>query len=108
MDLPTDFWVAALLRRVEQAGGFATVSRKGDARYGSVLIKVLNQRTRDAKLYRQARQGEETVWMRPIETVNEPDLDAYITRQVGYDSDLWVIEIEDTQGRTFLTEKVVE
>ena len=42
MLLSTDIWVAALIRRVELGGGFAVVARKGDARAGSVLVKVLN------------------------------------------------------------------
>ena len=42
MMLSTDIWVAALIRRVELAGSFAVVVRKGDARAGSVLVKVLN------------------------------------------------------------------
>ena len=43
MMLSTDIWVAALIRRVELAGSFAVVVRKGDARAGSVLVKVLNR-----------------------------------------------------------------
>ncbi|EGF91326.1 hypothetical protein ABI_27410 [Asticcacaulis biprosthecium C19] len=106
MLLSADLWVGALLRRVGQAGSFAHVSRKGDARAGSVIVKVLNQRTLDAYVLREATTGEESIWMRPVETVSEPDLDAWITRQIRYDPDLWVIEIEDAEGRHFLTEKV--
>jgi hypothetical protein len=113
MLLSADLWVGALLRRVEQAGSFAYVARKGDARGGAVIVKVVNLRTRDAYVLREAQSGEglagdETVWMRPVETVNEPDIDAWIARQVRFDPDLWIIEIEDAQGRHFLTEKVMD
>lgn len=106
MLLSADLWVGALLRRVEQAGSFAYVARKGDARYGSVLVKVVNLRTRDVYVLREAQTGETTVWMKPVETLTEDDLDAYVARQVRYDPDLWVIEIEDAEGRHFLTEPV--
>ena len=111
MLLSADLWVGALLRRVELAGSFAYVARKGDARYGSVLVKVMNLRTREAFVLREATKGEETVWMRPVSGVkggslNETDIDAYIARQVGNDPDLWVVEIEDVEGRHFLTETV--
>ncbi len=106
MLLSADFWVSALLRRVEQAGSFAYIARKGDARYGSVLVKVMNQRTRDVYVLREASKGEETVWMKPVDSLTEVDLDAYIARQTRYDPDLWVVEIEDVEGRHFLTETV--
>ncbi len=106
MLLAADFWVSALLRRVEQAGSFAYIAKRGDKSYGSVLIKVMNLRTREAYVLREAQTGEETTWMRPIDVRAEVDLDAWIARQIKYDADLWVVEIEDVDGRHFLTEKV--
>ncbi|MDV6331881.1 DUF1491 family protein [Asticcacaulis sp. 201] len=106
MLLSADIWVSALLRRVEQAGSFAYIARRGDRNYGSVLVKVLNLRSRDVYVLREAQKGDTTVWMRPVETVTEADLDDWIARQVRYDSDLWVVEIEDAEGRHFLTEPV--
>ncbi|ESQ86049.1 hypothetical protein AEAC466_02355 [Asticcacaulis sp. AC466] len=106
MLLSADIWVSALLRRVEQAGSFAYIARRGDRNYGAVLVKVLNLRSRDVYVLREAQKGETTVWMRPVETVTEADLDDWIARQVRYDSDLWVVEIEDAEGRHFLTEPV--
>ncbi len=35
-----------------------------------------------------------------------PSVDSLITRRRQSDRDLWVVEIEDSQGRTFLTEPV--
>jgi hypothetical protein len=34
----------------------------------------------------------------------EPEVDAAAARQVGYDPDLWLLEIEDRAGRTLLDE----
>lgn len=106
MLLSTDIWTSALVRRVEQAGSFAFIARKGHPQFGAVLVKVLNLRTRDAYVLREAQTGEDTIWMRPLETVDEPDIDAWVARQLRYDPDLWVVEIEDVEGRHFLTEKV--
>ncbi len=107
MLLSTDVWVGALIRRAELGGAFATVARKGDARAGAVLVKLYNPLTREARLYAQALRREgETVWMQPVGSGLESDLDAYVVRQVGYDTDLWVVEIEDREGRHFLTETV--
>ncbi len=106
MLLSSDIWVGALLRRVEQAGSFAYIARRGDKSFGAVLVKVLNLRTRDTYVLREAQKGEESVWMQPVETKDEADLDAWIARQTKYDPDIWVVEIEDSEGRHFLTEKV--
>ena len=108
MLLSTDIWVPALIRRAEQAGAFAVVVRKGDPRAGAVLVKVVDRRAGTTRLYGQALRGDdgEQVWMQPAGAKAEPDLDAYIARSVQRDPDLWVVEIEDLEGRHFLLEPV--
>ena len=107
MILSTDIWVAALIRRAELAGAFAVVARKGDARAGSVLVKALNRSDRTSRLYSEATRGDgERVWMRPAVSADEADLDRYIERASRIDPDLWVVEIDDREGRHFLTEPV--
>ena len=107
MLLSTDVWVAALIRRAELGGAFAVVARKGDPRAGAVIVKVLNRADNTARLYAEATRGDgERVWMRPAASEDEPDLDRYLERAIRIDPDLWVVEIEDKQGRHFLTEPV--
>jgi hypothetical protein len=107
MLLATDVWVGALIRRAELEGAFAVVARKGDARAGAVLVKILNRSDGAAHLYSEAFRGDgERVWMQPAASDQEADLDGYIERAVRRDPDLWVVEIEDRQGRHFLTEPV--
>ncbi len=109
MSLPTDFWAGALIRRAELAGAFAAVLRKGDARAGSVLVKVMNRRAGETRLYAGAVGPDgERLWMRPVKSTEEADVDAYLERTLRYDPDHWVVEIDDTQGRHFLTEPVEE
>ncbi|HZW15882.1 MAG TPA: DUF1491 family protein [Brevundimonas sp.] len=107
MLLSTDLWAAALIRRAELAGAFATVARRGDARAGTVIVKAFDTSTRRARLYSEAFGPDgERLWMQPVESESESELDQYLERQVGYDPDLWIIEIEDREGRHFITEKV--
>jgi len=107
MLLSTDIWVSALIRRAELGGAFGVVARKGDARAGAVLVKVLNRTDGTARLYAEAtRMDGERVWMQPQLTDQEPDLDRYIERAARIDPDIWVVEIEDREGRHFLTEPV--
>ena len=62
----------------------------------------------EARLYSEALRGDgERFWMQPAGSGKpEADLDAYITRAARIDPDVWVVEIEDTQGRHFLVEPV--
>jgi len=107
MLLSTDIWVGALLRRAEQGGAFAVVARKGDSRAGAVLVKILNRSAGTSRLLAEAtRMDGEQVWMEPARSNQEPELDRYIERAVRIDPDLWVVEIDDRDGRHFLTEPV--
>ena len=109
MRLSTDIWLGALIRRAEIGGAYATVVRKGDARAGTVLVKVANRRAFVFSLYAETvRADGARLWMHPVASENEADLDAYIDRAARIDPDLWVVEIDDVQGRHFLTEAVAE
>ncbi len=104
--LKAEIWVKALIRRCEVAGAQAMVVRRGDAAAGIVLVKV-NRLDRTASVYSPARAGDGSlVWLPATGDgpVPEPDADAYIARQRKFDPDLWVVEIEDRDGRHFLQE----
>lgn len=105
--LSTDVWVGALIRRAELGGAFAVVGRKGDPRAGAVLVKAVNLSDRSARLYSEATRGDgERFWMQPVASDQEADLDAYVARSARIDPDIWLVEIEDREGRHFLTEAV--
>ena len=107
MNLTSDLWVHALIRRVQLAGSAATIVRKGDATGGAVLVRTYEPRARDARLYALAQSGDgESVWMQPLADAPETDLDAYAIRAAKRDPDLWIVEIEDRDGKRFLTEDV--
>ena len=107
MQLDTSIWVYALIRRAQLGGAFATVGRRGDSRGGAVLVKLVNRRAGETRLYAQAtRLDGEQVWMQPVLSTDEAELDAFIVKAIGRDPDLWVVEIDDPQGRHFLVEPV--
>ena len=83
------------------------VVRKGDARAGAVLVKVFNPRLGEARLYGEALRGDgDRFWMQPASGRTEQELDAYVARSARIDPDVWVVEIQDNQGRHFLVETV--
>ncbi|MFT4090226.1 MAG: DUF1491 family protein [Asticcacaulis sp.] len=106
MDIPTDFWVAALLKRIELGGGFGYVTRRGDPKAGTVLIKTLHLREGRHRLLRLVNTGEGERWISPLRSEAPEQMDAYIEKEKRFDPDLWLVEIEDVEGRHFLTEPV--
>ena len=103
--LTADLWVSAYLTRLRLADIPVYVTARGDATAGAVLVKV-------ALLNGQARafqrsfdlMADARVWVTLAEGP-EPEVDALLQRQCARDPDLWVLELEDRQGRTLLDQE---
>ncbi|HEY9040239.1 MAG TPA: DUF1491 family protein [Roseovarius sp.] len=100
--LTADFWVHAYLARLRGANIPAFVTAHGDDSSGAVLVK-LNTLDGQAAAYQRSfdLMSGARKWDVLIEGT-EPDVDAAIARQRGFDPDLWVIEVEDRAGRHLL------
>jgi hypothetical protein len=102
--LASGVWVSAYLTRLRLADIPAFVVARGDETAGAVLIK-LNTLDGNAKAFQRSfdmMTGERT-WMVLADGI-ERDVDMSIAKQRSFDSDLWVIEVEDRQGRKLLDE----
>ncbi|WP_417268934.1 DUF1491 family protein [Celeribacter sp.] len=102
--LTADFWVSAYLSRLRLADIPAFVVKKGDVTAGAVLIK-LNTLDGQAKVFqREFNLMEDRREWRILSEGYERDVDAALAKQRSFDADLWIIEVEDRQGRTLLDE----
>ncbi|SUZ32375.1 hypothetical protein ROE7235_02131 [Roseibaca ekhonensis] len=102
--LATGIWVSAYVRRLQLAGLPAYITAKGDDTAGAVLVKLaLLDGTARAYLRRYDFERDARVWDVLCDGA-ETDVDAAISRQRSFDSDLWVIEVEDAKGRHLLEE----
>ena len=101
--LRTEIRVAAHLRRAAGAGAFATVARRGDPDAGAIAVKVYLGGRR-ARLFVEARDDVgSAVWREPLDgESDEAGVDRYLEKETRFDRDLWIVEIEDRQGRAFL------
>jgi len=106
--LKTGIFVRALIRRAEVAGAQGFVVEKGLEEAGAIFLK-LNRLDGNCTVLSQARAGDgELVWLRPLgEACIEARAAAYFEKQMKFDPDLWIVEIEDREGRTFVDEKVM-
>lgn len=105
--LKTEIRVSAHLRRAQAEGAFATVIRRGDPDAGAVAVKVFVSAAR-ARLYIQSRDLDgNPVWREPFADDQQTDgierkIDAWLEKEASIDPDLWIVEIEDREGRAFL------
>lgn len=109
MRLKSAIFVAALIRRVQVEGASAYVVRKGSEEAGAIFVKVARL-DGTAALYGPAPQSafDEAAPADRMFSVlvdagrPEQDADARIAKEVRFDPDLFVVEIEDRAGRHFL------
>jgi hypothetical protein len=110
MRLKSEIWIKAYLRTCAAAGAPAVVVRHGDDDAGAIFIKI-NRLDGTARLFGPAPAGFD---VGPIGAdrrfvahidgpgASEADIETYVARQVDFDSDLWLVEVEDREGRHFL------
>ncbi|MGY2049981.1 DUF1491 family protein [Methylobacterium sp. JK268] len=106
--LRSDFWVAAHLRRCGVEGVSAVQRRRGAPEAGAIFVKVDRLDGR-ADLYGPAPQAlfeAEDDGVRRFEPLLRealpPDVETRLVKEMRFDPDLWIVEIDDPQGRHFL------
>ncbi len=99
--------VNALVRRVGQAGGFATILAKGDATAGAMLI-VAQDRGENARTWERGIGPKGDVEL--IAVGPEGDAQAvtdYWMKRRRNDPDLWVVELDVAQAERFAAETIL-
>ncbi|MGB6349301.1 MAG: DUF1491 family protein [Pseudolabrys sp.] len=111
MRLKSGIWVSAYLRRCNVEGVFAAVRRRGADEAGAIFIKI-NRLDGTGLLYGPAPQTafDEaqpadrmfTAIVGGAAPATDADIEARLGREIRFDPDLWIVEIEDRAGRSFL------
>ena len=104
--LRSDFWVSAYLRRCGVEGVDAVLRKRGAAEAGAIFVKV-DHLDGTASLYGPAPQlfldeSGERLFMPVLEAMTPLDVEERMTRELRFDSDLWLVEVDDRAGRHFL------
>jgi hypothetical protein len=113
MRLKSGLWVAAYLRRCSIAGAYGVVRRRGAEEAGAVFIRISRLDSR-SDLFGPAPQT--AFDDRPVDRAFSPcfapqpvadaEVESYLARETRFDTDVWIVEIEDRAGRNFLDDIV--
>src|SRR5579872_2058881 len=111
MRLKSGIWVAAYLRRCNVEGVFAAVRRRGADEAGAIFVKI-SRLNGTGTLFGPAAQSafDEA---RPADRIftailggetpaPDADIETRLGREIKFDPDLWIVEVEDRAGRDFL------
>lgn len=101
--LTSDLWVSAYLRRLQLVNIPAFITSKGDATAGAVIVKLNTLDGNACAYHRSYDLDGNRVWA-TLAKGAERDVDASLIKQRSFDPDIWVIEVEDRQGRHLLDE----
>jgi hypothetical protein len=108
MRLRTDIFVSALLRLSQAEGAFVTVVRKGAAEAGTLFV-VVKGRHDAFDLYGPAPQTSfsgarpsERLFSPMLRASREVDIWRRLEQEMRFDPDLWIVEIDDPDGRPFV------
>lgn len=111
MRVTSSLWVSAHMRRAQIAGAYATLVSKG-AEEAGVIFVIVNDLQGEYVLYGpapQAEYGSDYTGGRLFERVASSrvwsDIDEYLDKEKRFDPDIWVVEIEDRDGRNFLLDQ---
>ncbi|CAO4157002.1 DUF1491 domain-containing protein [Methylorubrum thiocyanatum] len=103
--LRSDFWVSAQLRRLNGEGIPAVQRRRGSPEAGAIFVKI-DRLDGTGDLYGPAPQAlieaedsGERLFSAILTAAPSPDVEERLAREIRFDSDLWIVEIDDREGR---------
>jgi hypothetical protein len=110
--IKSEVWVKAYLRRCQVQDAPAVVVRRGDEQAGAIYLSI-NRLDGTVTLYGPApagldRSDRERRWVCCFAAGSEGEVASYLGRQVNFDSDIWIVEVEDREGRHFLGDDEIE
>lgn len=101
--------MSAYLRRCTVEGAYATLRRRGAEEAGAIFV-VVDRLDGQQALFGPAPQSEigddgvERLWtrMHAEDWLDPPSISARLQREIAFDPDIWIIDVEDRAGRNFL------
>lgn len=103
--LPSHLLVGALLRRVNDAGGFGVVRAAGEAQSGAILA-LLDDADGVRAVERMLDMDGHATVVAAGPQHDSAALEGYWRRRRSRDPDLWVVEVSIADGERFVAETI--
>ena len=102
--LPAHLEVAALLRQVQAAGGFAAVLQKGERDAGTLLVVCCRNGVQRSIFERLPSVDGTRAWsLSRTETLeNKAEINQFLAKRSAQDPDLWAIELDIPNAERFI------
>jgi len=109
MRIKSNIWVAAYLRRCQTENIFGAVRRRGSEEAGAIFVKLalldgnaLLFTPAPQTAYDESRPAERIFAQSTPGPVAEQVVEDRLAKEVRFDPDVWIVEIEDRAGRHLL------
>ncbi len=108
--ISSDLWVASYLRKCRLNGSFGYLAKRGATDAGAIFIKIILP-DGTVNLYGPAPQsaalnsvddvlsGDDSRVFEMVLAATDDLIEVRLSRERKFDPDVWIIEVEDTQGR---------
>lgn len=98
----SDFWVSAFRMRVDALNIPVYIRAKGDKTAGAIILK-LDTLDGQAQAYSRSYDLDGNEEWVPLAHGSDAEVEQALARQLKYDPDLWIIEIEDRSAQSLFT-----
>ena len=101
--LTSGLWISAYLKRLQLVNIPAFVTSKGDETAGAIIVKLNTLDGNAFAFHRSYDLDGNRVWA-TLSEGEERGVDESLNKQRSFDPDIWIIEVEDREGRHLLDE----
>jgi len=106
MRLISEIWVKAYINVVQINNAFAYIVKRGEKNSGQILIKIISldkvKLLIPAPINYESNIDRKWIEKMCIEKINYKSIEIEIEKQLQFDRDLWIIDVESNKGRDFL------
>ncbi len=98
----SDFWIGAFRMRMDSLNIPVYIRAKGDPTAGAIILK-LDTLDGEAQAYTRTHDLDGNEEWVPLAHGPDAEVEEALRQQMKYDPDLWIIEVEDRDGRALFT-----